>query len=68
MKVAKNLFLCGAGCCGSCSDLLCLEGKVSVPLLRTDDHLCGGGGWVAEDRAARPLLTLLFEVWLPALH
>jgi hypothetical protein len=63
VKVAKNLLLCSAGCCGSFSGLLCLEEEVSVPVLRTDDH-CREGG----DRAARPPLSLLFEVWLPALH
>lgn len=62
-KVAKNLFLCGVGCRESCSGLLCLEEEVSVPMLRTDDH-CQEGG----DRAVRPPLKLLFEVWLPALR
>lgn len=51
VKMAKNLFLCGAGCRGSFSGLLCLEEEVSVPMLRTDDG-CQEGG----DRAASPQL------------
>lgn len=64
VKVAKNLFLCGAGHRGSFSGLLCLEEEVSLPVLRTDHHCREGGG----DRATRPPLTLLFVVWLPVLH
>lgn len=44
VKVAKNLFLCGAGCHGACSALLRLEEEGSVPTLRADNPCREGKG------------------------